>query len=161
MSTPTSAELEYIERVARLFEDSGQSRIAGRIFAWLMICDPLEQSQPELAAALGASKASISTEVRALIGYGLVERTSKPGERRSYYRIPEDGWATLLERRARIIAKFRQAAVEGLELLEGAPARRRARLVSMRRTYTLMGRALESALGELRAATRARKKRRR
>ena len=101
VTSPSAPELEYIERFARLFEDSGSSRIMGRIFAWLMICEPPEQSQPELAARLGVSKASVSTEVRALMSRGLVERTTRPGDRRSYYQIPAGGWAALLERRLR------------------------------------------------------------
>ncbi|MCB9748828.1 MAG: MarR family transcriptional regulator [Myxococcales bacterium] len=160
MTSPSAPELEYIERFARLFEDSGSSRIMGRIFAWLMICEPPEQSQPELAARLGVSKASVSTEVRALMSRGLVERTTRPGDRRSYYQIPAGGWAALLERRLRVFEEFREVAREGLGLLADAPARRRARLTEMRRVYAHMERALRAALVELRAHAGRRTQRR-
>jgi hypothetical protein len=40
---PASAELlEWVERVAMFFRDQyGLSPITGRIFGWLMVCDPM------------------------------------------------------------------------------------------------------------------------
>ncbi|GIH67164.1 hypothetical protein [Microbispora siamensis] len=34
--------------------------IAGRVLAWLMICDPPEQSAGQIAEAIGASRASVA-----------------------------------------------------------------------------------------------------
>ena len=38
-----------------------------------MICDPAEQSPAEIAAAIGASRASLTTNMRLLIASGLVQ----------------------------------------------------------------------------------------
>ena len=148
---PRHAELEFVERFGRMFEEVGGSRTSGRIVGWLLLCDPPEQSQPELVTALAVSKASISTELRALAARGLVERTTRPGDRRSYYRIQDDAWSQLIERRTRMIREFRQAASDGLKLLGRAAARRRARLELLARVYGHMERALLAALAEIKS----------
>ncbi|HYF62461.1 MAG TPA: MarR family transcriptional regulator, partial [Herpetosiphonaceae bacterium] len=81
-------QMEFVERVALTYERSGLPRIAGRILGWLLICDPPAQTAGELAAALGASKGSISTMTRMLVSMGLIEHTSKRGDRRDYFHIP-------------------------------------------------------------------------
>jgi hypothetical protein len=60
--------LAWVERVATFFaEHYGLPPITGRILGWLMICDPPEQSPAEIAAAIGASRASLTTNIRLLI----------------------------------------------------------------------------------------------
>ena len=80
--------LGWAERVATFFaEHYGLPPITGRILGWLMICDPTEQSAGEIADAIGASRASLTTNMRFLIASGLVRRLTRPGGRTSYYRI--------------------------------------------------------------------------
>ncbi len=76
----------FVERMGLLTEADGLPRIAGRIFGFLLI-QPTECSLDDMAAALGVSKASISTDTRRLEQLGLLERTSRPGDRRDYYAI--------------------------------------------------------------------------
>lgn len=147
----TTPELEFAEQIGRVFEEAGSSRISGRIVGWLLICDPAEQSQPELVEMLAVSKASISTELRTLMHLGLVERTTKPGDRRSYYRVSEQAWPQLIRRRMHTIDAVAAAAVAGLASIPDASAQRRRRLERVRDVYTRMSRAMAEALADVEA----------
>lgn len=149
MGHPQREQLEFAERIARLFEEAGAGRIRGRLVGWLLICDPPEQSQPALVELLGASKASVSTELRTLMHTGVVERTTRPGERRSYYRIRESAWTTIVARRLRLMAEMRAAADQGLELLAEAPPARRRRLERVSKVYGVLVQATARGLDEL------------
>lgn len=85
-ATLQASTAQLVERIALFFEAEGFSRIGGRIFGRLLLSeDPM--SLDGLAADLGASKASISTETRALERRGILERAGKPGDRRVYYQV--------------------------------------------------------------------------
>jgi DNA-binding transcriptional regulator GbsR (MarR family) len=60
-------------------EHYGLPPIAGRILGWLMICETPEQSAGEIAAAIGASRASLTTNMRFLTASGFVRRLTRPG----------------------------------------------------------------------------------
>src|SRR5215217_2912648 len=77
----------YVEEFGLLFGQFGLSRMLGRVLGVLMISDPPERSAEELAEALGASRGSISQTTRSLIQMGLVQRWSRPGERKHYFRV--------------------------------------------------------------------------
>ncbi len=154
-------ELEFSEALGRMFEDVGSTRIAGRLVGWLLICDPPEQTQAELVELLGVSKASVSTELRRLEQMGVVERTTAPGDRRSFYRVALDAWSELMARRLRTIDQFVQIAERGLELLEHEPAARRERLLAVHHTYGHLQRVMRAALNELRSEAQAAAKTRR
>jgi predicted transcriptional regulator len=74
------------EEFGLLYEEMGGTRMAGRISAWLLLCEPPVQSLTQIADALGVSKAAVSTTARSLLQAGLVERVSEPGRRGDYYR---------------------------------------------------------------------------
>jgi DNA-binding transcriptional regulator GbsR (MarR family) len=114
MSTLTPVEHSFVEQNGLFFERSGLPRMAGRILGWLFISEPPLQSLTEIARALGASKASISTNTRLLVGTGLIERTSKPGSRGAYFQITAEGWTSLLEAKLRAITHFKDLAAHGL-----------------------------------------------
>jgi methyltransferase (TIGR00027 family) len=69
-------------------EGVGAPRTIGRIYGWLMICDPPQRSLTELATALGLSKASVSTMIRPMQEGGLVERQPSPSHQH-HYRIAD------------------------------------------------------------------------
>lgn len=98
-------------------ERLGWPRIAGRILAFLLICEPPQQDTPGLAAALRASKASISTMTRFLIDRGFIERCAPPGDRRVYYRARRSGWAKGLRDRLLLAGAIRALLARGVELV--------------------------------------------
>src|ERR687895_1965085 len=95
----------FVERMGLLTEADGLPRIAGRIFGFLLI-QPGECSLDDMAAALGVSKASISTDTRRLEQLGLLERSSRPGDRRDYYVISRDVVPRSLEVRLERMRRF-------------------------------------------------------
>jgi DNA-binding transcriptional regulator GbsR (MarR family) len=94
-ASPKSDETDTIvERMGRHFEAEGVPRIGGRLYGHLLL-----QSEPksldDLAAELRVSKTSVSTNARLLEGTRLVERITKPGDRRDYYQAAPDQTKTL------------------------------------------------------------------
>ena len=89
-----------------LHNDSGLPPITGRIFGWLMVCDPPEQSGAEIAEAIGASRASITTNTRVLTAAGLVRKLTRPSERTAYYEIDDDAWERVVRRRNAVLPRW-------------------------------------------------------
>jgi DNA-binding transcriptional regulator GbsR (MarR family) len=123
---------QFIEEVGLYFERVGLTRMAGRIIAWLLLCEPPHQTQQQLVEALGASKSTISTEMRILLTLYFVERVSVPGDRREYYRAARDMWSRSFRARMWQVTELRQLAERGLALLPEDAADQRRHLEFMR-----------------------------
>ncbi len=125
----------WIERVAHFWsEQSGLPPITGRIVGWLMISDTPDQSAGDIAVAIGASRASLTTSMRLLITIGLVHSVTRPRERTIYYRIDDDAWEKMLRRRIASMASFRAITKDGLALL-GNDTQRAARIRAADEVY--------------------------
>ena len=137
--------LGWAERVATFFaEHYGLPPITGRILGWLMICDPTEQSAGEIADAIGASRASLTTNMRFLIASGLVRRLTRPGGRTSYYRIDDGMWDAVVRRRISSMVSFSQITLDGMNLV-GANSARAARLRAAHEFFDWMATLLNKA----------------
>ncbi len=110
-------------------------RMAGRVLGALLVAEPAEQSADDLAATLRASRGSISTATRYLIQVGFVERVSKPGERRDFYRNKHGAWVGLTRRGVEQLGMFRELAERGLALLESGDPEAKLGLEEMRDFY--------------------------
>ena len=86
----------WLEKAGLLFEQDGVPRTAGMILAWLLL-SPDACSLDELAATLGLSKAGVSTNARLMEQLGGIEREMRAGDRRDYYRLPEDLHVRMLD----------------------------------------------------------------
>ena len=106
------ANQQFIEKMGLFFEADGAPRISGRILG-LLLLTPGDCSLDDLADELQVSKASVSTNARLLESWGAVERTSRPGDRRDYYRIADDVEARMLERRLERMRSMRGLIEEG------------------------------------------------
>ena len=135
----------FIEDMVLLYEKAGHTRMQGRIIAWLMICEPPHQTAGEISAGLQASKASISTNIRMFVDFGVIERFTRPPERRDYYRLGDDAWARAVERGFPLIAAFGGLAERGLGLVGDGPEAR-ARLREMAEFYEFYERELRAVL---------------
>jgi DNA-binding transcriptional regulator GbsR (MarR family) len=133
--TKQEQEHKYIEEFALIFEKRGFPRMAGRILALLMISDPPEQSFQELVEKLDASKSSVSTSTRLLVQFLLIDKISRRGERRDYFRIRKDVWNNSLYDGIKYMTLFRDLASKGLEVLAEEPESRKDRLQQMERIY--------------------------
>jgi DNA-binding transcriptional regulator GbsR (MarR family) len=154
-AVPDEAALRFIEDTALLYEKAGHPRMAGRIVAWLMICDPPYQTAGQIATALCASKASVSTNIRLFIDFGIVERFTMPGDRRDQYRLLPTMWPRAMERSLPLLAAFREVADRGLKLVERHPEECRRRVREMRAFYEFY----EQGLRELVARWKEREER--
>ncbi|WP_220040063.1 GbsR/MarR family transcriptional regulator [Nonomuraea aridisoli] len=82
------ALLEWVERVAMYLARDGVPPIAGRVLGRLMVCDPPEQSAGQISEAIGASRASLTSNLRLLTSMGFLTWRSRPDERTACYRTP-------------------------------------------------------------------------
>lgn len=112
--------LRWVERVAAFcVEEWGLPPITGRILGWLMICDPAEQSAGQIAEVIQASRASLTSNMRFLTAIGLVKKVRRPGDRVSYYRIEDDAWQKVIQRKLESLSAFGEIADEGIEIAGG------------------------------------------
>jgi DNA-binding MarR family transcriptional regulator len=126
---------DFVERLGMFFEQVGGSPMMGRILGWLLVCEPSHQSSTELAEALGASKASISTSSRQLLALGLIERVPVPGARGAWFRLTPDAWAVHLQRDLMALTMFRELLDSGIGAMRDEPAPRAARLQEARALF--------------------------
>lgn len=122
---------QFIEEMGIFFEKTGFPRMAGRIWGWLLICDPPEQTATQIAEALQASRGSISTMTRLLQMWG-VERIGIPGKRGGCYRIKEGSFIKLLHTEAEMFSEVRNLIERGLEAIKNEPQEVRDRLIEGR-----------------------------
>jgi DNA-binding transcriptional regulator GbsR (MarR family) len=118
----------WVERVAEAFTlHFGLPPITGRILGWLLICDPAEQSAGEIADAIGASRASLTTSMRLLTAGEFVRRRHRPGERSTYFRIDDDAWERVIRQRIIGMASLRGITEDAMALI-GADSERASRV---------------------------------
>ena len=129
-------EREFVEKVGLFMESSGMPRMAGRLVGLLLICDPPALSSAQLAAALSASKGSISTNTRLLMAGGLIEKVAMPGERGTYFRVRTNAWEQIIEEQVAAVSAFRQLLDSGIAMIPDPT--RRQRLEDAREFYTFM-----------------------
>ena len=136
----------FVEEVGVAFEQTGLTRMAGRIFGWLLISDPPYQSPDELTGVLMASRGSIGNNLDLLIRLGLIQRFVVAGERHDHFRLKEDALQKTVKHGLEDeIKMFRTLAERGLDLMKGESSVATHRLEEMRDRYGF----LEKALPEL------------
>jgi DNA-binding transcriptional regulator GbsR (MarR family) len=115
-----------IERLGLVFEESDRMpRIASRILG-LLLLTPGECSIDQMAERLQVSRASISVDARRLEECGVVERITRKGDRRDYYRIAPDHYSRTLERRLKLMGRLIAVLDEGRQMrLESTEVRDR------------------------------------
>ncbi|HEX3270669.1 MAG TPA: hypothetical protein VHR15_08465, partial [Ktedonobacterales bacterium] len=106
----------FVESMGRYFGHFGLSRIGGRLLGLLMIAEePL--SLDDMAAALSASRASISTNIRLVTTTRMAELVTKPGDRRDYYQFTHDAWGHALRAEMNSLPPLRRMAARALAAL--------------------------------------------
>jgi DNA-binding MarR family transcriptional regulator len=129
-ASPSSGwQLHFVEEVAAN-TDMGLPLSLSRIMAWLVVCEPGEQSANEIRSALQLSAGSVSTGTTVLVRDGLVRRRTRPGDRRIYYELHPEGWERLLTTRVEMLTRVHRVADEAL-----AAGGDNQRLLAMRDFY--------------------------
>jgi hypothetical protein len=128
---PTDAEITFADHMGRFYARRyGFPPMVGRLLGYLAVCDPPEQGIGELADALLASRSAIASAVKVLETSHAVRRTRVAGERMDRVHIdlssPRSMGLDISE-----YEELSELAREGLEVVQDAPAQRRAVLVEM------------------------------
>ena len=146
MNTHTA---DFIERMGLALESDGLPRIAGRIFGLLLVSEDC-RSLDDLAAALGVSKGSVSTNARLLEQRGVLERNSRPSDRRDYYRVPPDLFSHTMAQRLASWQRFHEAIGEARTSLPIRSRKVRDRLVEYEAAYAFMSEVIQAGLARWR-----------
>jgi DNA-binding transcriptional regulator GbsR (MarR family) len=127
--------LRFVEDMGGLVLVHGTPRAVMRALGWMIVCDPPEQTAPQIQEGLSLSAGSVSTSLRTLCEVGVVEKVARPGDRRIYYRVSSPGWERVLESRFRALTEIRRVADRALQSAGGEAD---DRLQEMRDTYAHM-----------------------
>jgi DNA-binding transcriptional regulator GbsR (MarR family) len=127
----SSEEAEFVDRLGLFFELLGATRTMGRVYGWLLICDPPQQSLTQLADALSVSKASISTVARQLQEGGMVERLPSPN-RQHLYRVTPGGFTSVMDTQLSLMRLGIEPAEFALSVLGEDRAEQRQRVEDFR-----------------------------
>ena len=98
----TEARQKFIEAWGKLGSEWGINRTMAQVHALLLI-SPEALTTEEIMEQLSISRGNANMTLRDLIGWGLVEKQHKPGERKEYFFAEKDVWVI-----ARQVAKERR-----------------------------------------------------
>ncbi|WP_256010174.1 GbsR/MarR family transcriptional regulator [Desertivirga xinjiangensis] len=96
------AKQKFIEAWGKLGSEWGINRTMAQVHALLLI-SPEALTTEEIMEALSISRGNANMNLRDLIGWGLVEKQHKAGERKEYFFADKDTWNI-----ARQVAKERK-----------------------------------------------------
>jgi DNA-binding transcriptional regulator GbsR (MarR family) len=142
----TPAESAFVEEMGQTLAGYGMTPMAGRMWGWLLICDPGEQTAGEIADALQASRGAISGTARILAGAGMIRRTTRRGDRREYFSAPPEALEHFLRSAGQTYRQIREVAERGLAALADRPAAQRERLEEMRDLLAFIEREMPAVL---------------
>jgi hypothetical protein len=132
----------FIEDVGLIFEEIGQTRMAGKILGSLLICSPPYLSAAELIELTGGSKASISTITRLLLRIGFLERIVIPGKKQVYFKIKDGIFSELIKERLTITGVMISLIDRGMGIVSRTDRYQYKRLKKIRDLYIYFEREL-------------------
>lgn len=144
MSASRTHDDALVQKLGRLAEGEGFSRIGGRMLG-LLASSSAPLSIDDLAGALRVSRASISTNGKLLQSLGLVERIARPGDRRDYLTVSGDAAGVLLALGLRRLRTMREL-IHTVRIASGRRSSERARMRRMEALYDNLIRRLELEL---------------
>ena len=96
------AKLQFIQAWGKLGSEWGINRTMAQVHALLLIT-PGSMTTEEIMESLSISRGNANMTLRDLMGWGLVEKQLKPGERKEYFYADKNTWNI-----ARQVAKERR-----------------------------------------------------
>jgi DNA-binding transcriptional regulator GbsR (MarR family) len=134
---------EFVEKMGLITQADGLPRIAGRVLAVLLIHDePFSFSQ--LSEKLSVSRGSISTNTRLLVNLGVIERTTKRGERQDYFKLKEKPYVSLIQGVQARLANASEVLARTQSQLPDELSGAKKRLHDMQDFYRDFAKAIES-----------------
>ena len=120
----TKDEAAFVEAMGQYLGAYGMTPMAGRLWAWLLICDPPAQTAADLAVALKASRGAISGAAASLASAGMIRRVGRRGDRREYLSAPPGTFDSLLRSAGTAYGRLLAITSEGLAAVDGRPGGR-------------------------------------
>ena len=120
----TEDEAAFVEAMGQFLGDYGMTPMAGRLWAWLLICDPPAQTAGDLADALKASRGAISGAAASLTSAGMIRRVRRRGDRREYFSAPPGTFDSLLRSAGAIYGRLLAVTTDGLAAVDRRPGGR-------------------------------------
>ena len=118
----------FVEEMGTYLSSVGMTPMSGRLLAWLLICDPLEQTAAALAHELHASRGAISGAIRQLETAGFIRRTRRRGDRREFVSMPAGAIRSLVGSAGSIYAGLAVIAAHGVGVVQDLPPPARERI---------------------------------
>jgi DNA-binding MarR family transcriptional regulator len=118
----------FVEEMGQYLSSVGMTPMSGRMLAWLLICDPVEQTAAELAEALRSSRGAISGAARSLETAGFVRRSRRRGDRREYFSVPPGAIRALVAGAGAIYHRLEVITAHGIGVVADLPPPKRERI---------------------------------
>ncbi len=120
----TEDEATFVEAMGDFMGGYGMTPMAGRLWAWLLICDPPAQTAGDLAEALKASRGAISGAAASLASAGMIRRMRRRGDRREYFSAPPGTFDGVLRSAGTAYGRLLAITSRGLAAVDGQPGER-------------------------------------
>jgi DNA-binding transcriptional regulator GbsR (MarR family) len=144
-----SQRLRFVEQFGlHMAEEHTMPHMCGRVLGSLLLTMDPARSIDELTEELKASRGAISMAIKDLTRLGLVEKMSRAGDRKFYYRLRPDLWSKLYLERLDNIEEHVRLAEEGLRIMADAPHEKKERLLEMGAFFRFMLEKLPEAAEE-------------
>ncbi|MFF0268373.1 GbsR/MarR family transcriptional regulator [Kribbella sp. NPDC004536] len=117
---------QFVERFAGALANAGVPTMAARVMGAMMVSPNGTMTAAELADMLKISQPAVSGAVRQLLQVSFISRERLRGSRKDHYRIREDVFAAMLERRNLALTEWEAASRSGAALFaDDSPVCRR------------------------------------
>lgn len=100
------AGMDAAEQAASMLTAAGMGRMPSRVMMALVGSPDEGYTAAELADRLGVSAAAVSGAVRYLLSIRMIQRISRPGERRDRYDLVDDAWSGMITANAPLYASL-------------------------------------------------------
>ncbi|HET6985335.1 MAG TPA: MarR family transcriptional regulator [Kribbella sp.] len=120
---PSPEEIsQFVERFAGVLANSGVPTMSARVMGRMLVSPTGTMTAAELAESLKISQPAVSGAVRQLLQVSFISRERLPGSRKDHYRIRDDVFAAILERRNQALGEWESTSRSGADLFGAGSA---------------------------------------
>lgn len=142
----TSRQRDLVERIGVVHDRFGLPPAAGRILGLLLVSPEPELSFDRIRELLGLSKSSVSTGLNLLLQVGTVEYSTRPGDRKRYFRKQFRGWEKSFIQRVDGFFDLGDLLREALELRRGGTPESQQAILEMTEMLDFLKAEIHDAL---------------
>lgn len=120
----------FIDDFGAMWDRFGASAAQGRILALLYATGEPELSANDIMEALGISRGAVSQHTRMLVTLHIIQRVSKPGDRRDWFRVAANPFGQAVRTERAMFGTFEDLLQRGLALHNTSPPERKRALTN-------------------------------